>query len=105
MQFIEQHGIEVDGSENKLGIHLSCFICDAPAHAFIKNIKGHNANHGRDKCVQTGVWEGKVNFPEIDSPFRTDADFDEMKDEKSSFAWHFTPTLQSFIGNDFSVSL
>ena len=43
---------------------------------FFKNIKGHNAYHGCDKCVQNCVCEEKVTFPEIASPFRTDTDFD-----------------------------
>ena len=81
VQFIKQHGIEIFGSDNKPNLHLSCFICDAPAHAYVRNIKGHNAYHGCDKCVQDGVWEGKVTFPLVNSPVGTDADFDEMKDE------------------------
>ena len=98
VHYIEQHGIEVNGSENKLGIHLSCFICDAPARAFIKNIKGHNAYHGCDKCIQNGVWEGKVTFPEIDSPLRTDADFDEMKDENHHLRGILSPLCNLSLG-------
>ena len=98
VHYIEQHGIAVDGSENKFGINLSCFICDAPARAFIKNIKGHNAYHGCDKCIQNGVWEGKVTFPEIDSPLRTDADFDEMKDENHHLRGTLSPLCNLSLG-------
>jgi hypothetical protein len=29
---------------------LECFVCDAPARSFIKNVKSHNGYHGRYLC-------------------------------------------------------
>ena len=78
MQHIEQHGLDIDGFEENPSLYLSCFICDAPARAFVKCVKGHNAYYGCDKCTQKGVWQEKVTFPETDAPLRTDVAFDEM---------------------------
>ena len=98
VQFIEQHGMDIDGCDNKPGIHLSCFICDAPARAYIKNIKGHNAYHGCDKCTQNGVWKGKVTFPEIGACLRSDVDFDEMKDENHHLQNTLSPLCNISLG-------
>ena len=32
-----------------------CFICDAPARAFVKNVKTYSGYFGCDKCCQEGV--------------------------------------------------
>ena len=61
---------------------VTSVICDAPARAFVKNIKSYSGYHGCDKCIQSGVWNGKMTFPEIDATLRTDASFDEMRDEE-----------------------
>ena len=34
---------------------LRGFVCDAPARAFIKNIKGHNSLSGCERCLAVGV--------------------------------------------------
>ena len=60
---------------------ISCFICDAPARAYVKQIKGHSGYYGCDKCTQSGDYAGKVIFPKTDAPLRTDTSFDEMTDE------------------------
>lgn len=59
-------------------ISISCVICDTPARAFVKQVKGHSGYYGCDKCVTKGVWDGKLTFPEIDADLRTDVQFDEM---------------------------
>ena len=62
-------------------VKVSLFVCDAPARAFLKNIKGHNGYSGCDKCIQVGEWEGKIVFPEVNAKLRTDEDFNSMVDE------------------------
>ncbi|CAN8026464.1 unnamed protein product [Ixodes persulcatus] len=57
-------------------VKLHSFICDAPARAYLKCIKGHTAYYGCEKCSQKGKHDGKkVTFPDIDAPLRTDEDF------------------------------
>lgn len=79
---IEQNGVKIDGFDTRLKVHLSCFICDAPARAYIKQTKLHNAYYGCDKCIQKGTWVNKVTLPDIDSPLRTDVAFNEMTNKE-----------------------
>ena len=61
-------------------IIIQSFICDAPARAFIKGIKMHSGYSSCEKCTQTGTYDGKVIFTELNAPIRTDAAFHEMRD-------------------------
>ena len=62
-------------------VKISNIICDAPARAFIKNCKSHNAYFGCEKCIQEGEWNRKMTFPEMDAPLRNDVQFSEMQEE------------------------
>nr|XP_047130481.1 uncharacterized protein LOC124810173 [Hydra vulgaris] len=66
-------------------IKISALVCDTPARAFIKCIKGHSAYHGCDKCVQHGFYAGRTTFPETAAALRTDSSFLEMKDQKHHY--------------------
>lgn len=79
MKILEQSAIEISANV-KCQVSISCVICDTPARAFVKQVKGHTGYFGCDKCVTKGVWDGKMTFPEIDAPPRIDAQFDEMSD-------------------------
>lgn len=71
--------LEGVGSANIL---LSCFVCDAPARAFLKQIKGHSGYFSCEKCNQKGSWHGgRVVFSNTIAQFRTDADFHSQKDK------------------------
>ena len=35
---------------------VSVLICDAPARAFLKNIKGHTSYSACERCSQSGIW-------------------------------------------------
>lgn len=58
-------------------VNLQSVICDAPAKAMVKNIKLYSGYHGCDRCVQRGVWCGRMTYPEI-AESRTDISFREM---------------------------
>jgi len=52
---------------------LSSIVCDIPARAFVKNVKGHAGYFGCDKCTQEGKHrKGRMTFPETDGKLRTD---------------------------------
>ena len=56
-------------------IEISAFVCDAPARAFLKNIKAHNYYYGCERCVQEGAWlNQRLNYTETNSVLRTDED-------------------------------
>ena len=76
---LERHGIDCFGKH--LLVKIDSVICDAPASAFVKNVKSYSGYHGCDKCIQHGVWLGKVTFPETNAPTRTDHSFSQELDE------------------------
>ena len=79
MKELQMNGLTYNGTLHR--VSMSVAICDAPARAFVKNIKYHSGYFGCDKCIQEGEYDGKVIFPETHAPLRTDAQFDEMADE------------------------
>uniref|UniRef100_L7LXZ4 Putative tick transposon n=1 Tax=Rhipicephalus pulchellus TaxID=72859 RepID=L7LXZ4_RHIPC len=59
-------------------VRLHALVCDAPARAYIKCIKGHMGYFGCEKCNQKGTYSEvnqKVIFPDCNSPLRTDESF------------------------------
>lgn len=57
-------------------VSISGFICDAPARAFVKVIKGHNGFYGCERCMQKGIHPfGATVFNEIDAEIRTNQNF------------------------------
>ncbi|XP_050706897.1 uncharacterized protein LOC126992284 [Eriocheir sinensis] len=94
MNIINENGIVIDGK--KLQVQVSSFVCDAPARSFVKQVKGHNAYYGCEKCTQRGVWKGKVTFPSLDASLRTDDDFKSLADEEHHYAR--SPLIELGIG-------
>ena len=56
------------------------FVVDAPARAFIKNMKGHSSKHGCDFCNCEGDFDKSVIYPTKTSQERTDAQFRKQDD-------------------------
>nr|XP_047142227.1 uncharacterized protein LOC124816627 isoform X1 [Hydra vulgaris] len=62
--------------ENHFTIHAKGFVCDAPARAFVKCIKGHNGYYGCERCIQKGTRvDNRTVFPDVNAMKRTDASF------------------------------
>ena len=80
MSTLQQGPVHIEGHNHPVQFELSCFICDTPAPAYIKQVTGHSGYYGYDKCKQKGAWDGKVNFPEVNVTSRSDVHFDEMVD-------------------------
>lgn len=69
-----EKGFDFNGK--RLFLSIDCVICDAPAKAYVKNIKPHNGYYGCDKCVQRGLYTNRrMTFPLTDSVLRTDESF------------------------------
>jgi len=78
MKLLYQNGVQVD--EKTFVVKIKCFVCDAPARAYLKQTKGHNAYHGCERCTQHGVWLNKVTFPDCSASLRTDKEFATKQD-------------------------
>jgi hypothetical protein len=63
-------------------VQIDGFISDAPARAYLKQIKSHSGYFSCEKCVQKGAWQRKVFFPQTDATKRTDVRFDNMTDQE-----------------------
>lgn len=66
-------------------------MCDAPARAYVKNVKSHNGYSG---CDQEGVWRNKMTYPETNVRLRTDSSYCDLIDEEH----HLKQTLSPLTG-------
>jgi hypothetical protein len=74
MKVLMSNGLTLN--ETQYDIKIGAFICDAPARAFVKCIKGHNRYQSCERCVQEGEHvDGKMIFPAVDASERTDDQF------------------------------
>jgi hypothetical protein len=85
-QFIDEakklasEGFTVDG--RKFTASVMCYICDAPARAFIKQIKMHTGYNACERCTEKGEYiGGRMTYPSSDALTRNDEDFSLMKYE------------------------
>lgn len=63
-------------------LNISQIICDAPAKAFILNVKGHNSYHSCNSCIVEGVFlNNRMAFPDLNSSLRTNISFRNQHDE------------------------
>jgi len=64
-------------------VAVDCFVCDAPAHVYEKNVKTFSGYYRCDKCSQEGEYfDGKVTFPVTTALLCTDADFNNKINEE-----------------------
>ncbi|CAC5384268.1 unnamed protein product [Mytilus coruscus] len=77
-------GLVFDGKH--LQISISCIICDAPAKAFVKNTKLYCGYYGCDKCMQRGVYIGRMTYQDVsnltlrkDESFRSQSQVEHHK--------------------------
>ncbi|XP_011858878.1 PREDICTED: uncharacterized protein LOC105556398 isoform X2 [Vollenhovia emeryi] len=62
---------------------IDCFICDAPARAYICCIKNHGGYYACNKCETKGTYvNGKVVYPEMNAPLRTAESFAMQSDKQ-----------------------
>lgn len=77
---LAQTGIIFGGQKFTLALHS--LVCDAPARAFLKCIKGHAGYNGCERCEQEGSYvAGRMTFPEADARERSRDRFNDMTDE------------------------
>ena len=79
MKYLLADGITLGGV--KIYIKIHSFVCDAPARSYLKRTKPFNGYSGCERCVQVGLWKGRITYPDTNAQLRTDGDFEAMNDE------------------------
>ena len=80
MKMLEASGIQ--SSNETFKVTLKSVVCDAPARAFLKAVKGHSGYHCCERCDQPGVYfQNRMTLPDMGANARDDALFEELQDE------------------------
>lgn len=75
---IIQEGVQFNGVFFSVSAP-DAFICDAPARAFLKCVKGHTGYYSCERCTQKGIYVNRrLCFPDIYADQRTDESFHAM---------------------------
>jgi len=76
-----EHGLAID--DKIININMKGIIADAPARAFIKQIKGHTGYFACEKCIEEGIYlSGSISFPNGIAQLRTDESFVSSSNEE-----------------------
>ena len=78
---LKESGITI--ANKHFAVEISCFICDAPARAYVKRVKSHSGYHGCDRCTAKGEWiADAVRLVDTNASLRTDESFLLQSDKK-----------------------
>ncbi|KAG8238408.1 hypothetical protein J437_LFUL011595 [Ladona fulva] len=81
----EMRKLKTDGLQHNgmvISVIVTCYVCDAPARAFVAQIKSHTGYFGCGKCTIQGEYiNNRVTFGEVDAALRTNESFSLMVDE------------------------
>ena len=72
VKILKNDGLVVT-SNKTITISIKCFVCDAPARAFLKCVVNHIGYSSREMCEIKGEWNGRVTFNELLTLSRTSA--------------------------------
>lgn len=68
-------------NENQFRVKLQCFICDTPARSYLKCTKGHNSQHGCERCLVKRQTINKIpTYVDINCTKRSDKSFRQFSD-------------------------
>ncbi|KAB0805340.1 hypothetical protein PPYR_02310 [Photinus pyralis] len=97
LALLQQNGFLYNGIDYQ--VKTRCFICDAPARAFLKCIKSHGGYSSCEKCTDPGKYlgPGRVILENVNAELRTDESFRLQKDS-DHHKEEITPLLQLNIG-------
>ena len=70
VKILKNDGLVVT-SNKTITISIKCFVCDAPARAFLKCVVNHIGYSSCEMCEIKGEWNGRVTFNELLSLSRT----------------------------------
>lgn len=88
--FLLEHGFVCPESNTEYKIEVYLFICDAPARAYVKCVKGHSGYFSCDRCTVEGEFlEDHVCLVKSDASLRTDSSF--RSKEQYEHHWSTSP--------------
>jgi hypothetical protein len=94
---LAEEGFTLPGCDIVFRAKIVCFICDAPARAFVKQVKPHMGYYACERCLVRGEHvDGKVTFCDTDAEKRTDEVFRTLAYEGHQFG--ASPLLELDIG-------
>ena len=74
LENLSQSGLLIDGA--RYNVEIRAIIADAPARAFIKQIKGHSAYYSCDRCEVRGTYRNSsISLDDLNAPKRTHLSF------------------------------
>ena len=89
------NGVEIDGKN--FTINVMCFICDRPARAFVKCIKGHTGYYACERCTVPGYRKkNRMIFPTDDENAEQRSD-ESFRLQTNAQHHHDISTLTSII--------
>lgn len=66
-----------------MSLNINQVICDAPAKAFVLNVKAHNSRVGCNTYIEEGVFKDRrMTFLGVNSQLRTDTSFRNKTDKE-----------------------
>lgn len=82
MLLLENNGLLINDAT--FTVRIRCICADAPARAFLKNIRNHNAYYGCERCYRKGKWHKRVIYPikSLNFPLHSDESFINQCHEK-----------------------
>lgn len=89
-----------------MGVKINNFICDTPARAFIKGVKGHNGYFACERCEIEGDYSyisHTMCFSESNCQDRTDASFHSNRQEEHHLSRSPLEVLPLNMVDDFSL--
>jgi hypothetical protein len=104
---LKRSGLQFEGQT--INVSICGMSSDAPATAYILNIKGHNAFHGCRICTTRGSWTptiskrtsarsgGRVTFPGINAPLRSDSSFRKRENIQNHNNNHIRSVVEDII--------
>lgn len=79
--YLLKEGIKFGNKKYRVDVHS--FVCDAPAKAFLKQIKSHSGYSSCDKCTEPGSYvQRRIIMRNTSAPKRTDESFKLQLDEE-----------------------
>lgn len=73
---------EVSVNDKVFKFKIGQKVCDAPAKAFILNVKGHNAYHGCNSCIVEGTFvNNRMSYLDMEASLRSDQSFCNKQNE------------------------